>query len=195
MWAYPEFKGRSGPGTGKESTMTGHSDSLTHPGVGTQASDLTKVYQEGIVAGMLGAATVALWHLILDTVNGHPLYTPTVMGTALFRGGLGLESPHTLQVSFEMVVVATWVHFLVFALIGGAASRLLAVAEQRPNVGFGVILLFVVFECGFLVATMAVAQPMLHALAWSAVLVGNLLAAVVMAVYFWRRHPHLKIAP
>lgn len=175
--------------------MTGRSESLSHPRLRTATQDLTKVYQEGIVAGMLGAATVAVWHLIIDTISGHPLFTPTVIGTALFRGGQGLDSPQTLAVSFEMVVVATWVHFLVFAIIGGAASRLLAVAEQRPNVGFGIILLFVIFEFGFLIAATAVAQPVLHALAWPAVLVGNVLAALVMAVYFWRHHPHLTIEP
>jgi hypothetical protein len=175
--------------------MTGQSESLTHTGVGTPTQDLTKVYQEGIVAGMLAAATVAVWLLILDSINGHPLFTPTVIGTALFRGGQGLDSSQPPAVSFEMVLAATWVHFLVFVTIGGAASRLLAVADQRPNVGFGVILLFVIFEFGFLVAAMAVAQPVLHALAWPAILVGNLLAAVVMALYFWRRHPHLRIEP
>ena len=175
--------------------MTGQSESLSHPGLGTKTQDLTKIYQEGIIAGMLGAATVAVWHLILDAINGHPLFTPTVIGTALFRGGQGLDAPQTLAVSFEMVVVATWVHFLVFAIIGGAASRLLAVAEERPNVAFGIILLFVIFEFGFLIAAVAVAQPILHALAWPAVLVGNILAALVMTVYFWRRHPHLTIEP
>jgi O-antigen/teichoic acid export membrane protein len=62
-------------------------------------------------------------------------------------------------------------------------------------VAFGIILLFVIFEFGVLVAAVAVAQPILHALAWPAVLVGNILAALVMTVYFWRRHPHLTIEP
>ena len=67
-------------------------------------SELSSVYGEGIVAGLLGAATVALWFLVIDTINGHPLYTPTVLGTAVFRGGAGLAHPETLPVSFEMVL-------------------------------------------------------------------------------------------
>jgi len=118
-----------------------------------------------------------------------------VIGTALFRGTQGMDAPESMPVSFDMVLVTTWLHFLVFTVVGGAASRLLGFAEERPNLGFGVILLFVVFEFGFLAVVMAFAQPVLHALTWPAILVGNLLAALVMAVYFWRRHPNLQIEP
>lgn len=161
----------------------------------SDTSEISKQYQEGIVAGALGAATIAIWFLILDTVNGRPLYTPTVLGTALFRGGAGLASPESLPISFEMVLMYTWVHGLVFCFIGGAASRLLALAERNPNLGFGILLLFVVFQCGFIVVAMLFAEPVLHALTWPAILLGNLLAAAAMAGYFWRRHPHLIISP
>jgi hypothetical protein len=175
--------------------MTDQPEVLAPPRFDTSTSDVARLYQEGIIAGVLGAATIALWFLILDTIQGRPLYTPTVLGTALFHHGQGLESPGTLGVSFDMVLVTTWLHFLAFAVIGGAASRLLALAEKRPNVGFGIILLFVVFECGFIAAALFFAQPVLHALDWPAILVGNLLAAAVMTAYFWRRHPKLRIEP
>jgi hypothetical protein len=157
--------------------------------------DLSRVYQEGIVAGTLGAATIAVWFLILDTLSGRPFYTPTVLGSALFHGGAGLDSPETLPISFEMVVSFTWVHFLVFGVIGGIASHLLALVERTPNTGFGIILLFVVFGFGFVAAAMVVAEQVLAALAWPAILLGNLLAAAVMVLYFRRRHPNLTIEP
>ncbi len=161
----------------------------------TGTSARSGVYQEGIVAGTLGAATIALWFLILDSISGRPLYTPTVLGTALFRGTAGLDSPASLSVSFDMVVAFTWVHFVVFVVIGGIAAQLLAAVERTPNLGFGVLILFVVFEFGFIIAAMAFAEPVLHALTWPAVLVGNTLAAAAMTVYLWRRHPHLQIEP
>lgn len=175
--------------------MASQSDSLTNARLGSQRAETAQLYQEGIVAGVLGATTIALWFLLLDSINGRPLFTPTVIGTALFRGGEGLESLDTLAVSFDMVLVVTWLHVLVFAIVGGIASRLLAFVEDRPNLGFGVLLLFVVFEFGFIAFAMMVAQPVLHALTWPAILVGNLLAAIVMSFYFWRRHPNLTIAP
>jgi hypothetical protein len=174
--------------TGREAAVAAHRPTA-------RENELSSVYGEGIVAGLLGAATVAVWFLIVDTLNGHPLYTPTVLGTALFRGGAGLEHPETLPVSFEMVMQFTWVHALVFAAVGGIAARLLAFAEHTANVGFGIVLLFVIFEFGFVAVTMVFAEDVLRSLAWPAVLVGNLLAAAVMGAYFWRRHPNLNIEP
>jgi hypothetical protein len=167
---------------------------VTRPSVtGAQSSE--RLSQEGLVAGLLGAATIALWFLLLDALRGRPLLTPSLLGTAIFGGGAGLDAPASLTVSMEMVVLYTWVHALVFAVVGGVAARLLAIAERRPHVGFGVLLLFVVFEFGFLLAAMLFAEPVLRVLTWPAVLAGNLLAAVVMGAYLWRRHPGLTIWP
>ena len=161
----------------------------------TDAAETSRVYLEGIVAGVIGAATIAIWFLILDTINGRPLYTPTVLGTALIRRGEGLASPDTLPTSFEMVLMYTWVHVLVFAFLGGIVSRLLSMAERNPNLGFGIVLLFVVFEFGFLVVATLFEERLLRAISWQAILFGNILAAVAMAGYFWRRHPNLRINP
>jgi hypothetical protein len=167
---------------------------VTRPSVtGAQSSE--RLSQEGLVAGLLGAATIALWFLLLDALRGRPLLTPSLLGTAIFGGGAGLDAPASLTVSMEMVVLYTWVHALVFAVVGGVAARLLAIAERRPHVGFGILLLFVVFEFGFLLAAMLFAEPVLRVLTWPAVLAGNLVAAVVMGAYLWRRHPGLTIWP
>jgi hypothetical protein len=169
---------------------------ITNPAVaGAEASVPSAAYAEGILAGTVGAATIALWFLVLDTIQGRPFHTPTVLGTALFRGGQGLGSPETLPVDFEMVLTFTWVHVLTFIVIGVAAARLLALAERNPSFGFGIVLFFVVFEFGFLLACMLFAEPVLRLLAWTSVLIGNLLAAAAMAAVFWRRHPQLAIRP
>lgn len=155
----------------------------------------TAVYAEGLLAGIVGAATIALWFLLVDLVRGQPFFTPTVLGTALFRGGEGLDAPQTLAVDFEMVLTFTWVHVLAFLVIGVAAARLLGLAEQNPSYGFGIVLLFVIFEFGFLLACSVFAEQVLQAVAWPAVLIGNLIAAAAMASVFWWRHPRLVIHP
>src|SRR2546422_3582843 len=152
------------------------------------------LYQESLVAGLVGAATIAIWFLILDSLSGRPLYTPTVLGTALFRRG-GTTPLSEVLPNLEMVLMFTWVHGLVFVAIGGIAARLLALAERQPSVGFGILMLFVVFEFRVIVAPMFFAQPILHALAWPAVLVANILAAAAMGGYFWLRHPNLRVHP
>src|SRR5262249_18669683 len=74
-------------------------------------------------------------------------------------------------------------------------SKLLSLAERNLDLGFGILLLFVVFEFGFVGAAFIFAEPVLHALTWPAILIGNLMAAAVMATYFLRRRPNLMIQP
>ncbi len=160
----------------------------------TPESRTVSLVQEGMLAGLIGAATVALWFLIVDALAGRPLYTPTVLGSALFRRGAGPPLAEILP-DLEMVGMFTWVHALVFLAIGGAVARLLGYIEGHPNIGFGILMLFVFCEFGFIAAAMLFAEPVLHALAWPAVLVANTLAATTMGGYFWLRHRNLSVSP
>jgi hypothetical protein len=174
--------------------MAGRSD-VSRPLSGAEEQPSAAVYVEGLLAGALAAATIAGWFLVLDLIAGHPFYTPTVLGTALFRGGAGLGGPTPIPVDYEMVVSFTWVHLLAFLVIGLAASKLIELAERDADVGFGIVLLAVVFEFGFILLCVLFAEDVLQAISWPAVLVGNLLAATVMGLTFWRRHPRLVIRP
>ncbi len=168
--------------------MTAQTGTATHPILAPGATRISRTYEEGIVAGLIGATVIALWFFVLDALHGRPLYTPTVLGTALF-GSARESNP------FEMALMFTWVHVLVFAVLGGIAARLLALAERDPNYGFGILLLFVVFEFGFVVVGMFFAADVVASLSWPSILIGNLLAAAAMALYFRRRHPNLRISP
>jgi hypothetical protein len=161
----------------------------------TRAGVTSTVATEGVLVGLAGGATIALWFFVLDILAGRPLYTPNVLGTAVFRGTEALAAPEALPISLEMVVGFTWVHLLHFMLIGVAVAQLVTLAERNASLGFGILLLFIVFEFGFVGACMLFAEPVLRALAWPAVLVGNLLAAGTVGVVLWRRHPHLRILP
>ena len=157
--------------------------------------DVQTLYQEGMIAGLIGAAVVALWFLAIDALQGRPLHTPTVLGTALFGRGNGLVPLDTLPPSTEMVLMFTWVHGLAFAALGGVASHLLGLAERHPSVGFGILLLFVLFQFGFTAAAMLFAAPVLQAISLWAILGANLLAAAAMTIYFRFRHPTLQVNP
>ena len=151
-------------------------------------------WREATAAGAIGAATIAVWFLVLDVLQGRPLYTPTVLGTALVRGP-GLASPETLSVSLGMVLFFTFVHVVVFIALGVLAAGLIRLAEKNANYGFGLILFFVFLLCGFLFVAMLFAEDVLRALAWPAILVGNLLAVVAMALYFKPRHSNVRMRP
>ncbi|MEE8115229.1 MAG: hypothetical protein V3T23_12860 [Nitrososphaerales archaeon] len=81
------------------------------------------------------------------------------------------------------------------SLIGGIVSLLLGLAERNPNLGFGILLLFVILEFGFIMAALILAERILGLLAWPAVLVGNLLTASALSGYFWYRHRGTTILP
>jgi len=173
--------------------MAVQSGTTSAPPITAGSPAISSTYQQGLVAGIIGAATIAIWFFIIDVFNGRPFYTPSILGTIFFRNGI--ESPETISISFEMVLLYTWVHGMAFCVFGGVAAKLLDLAESNLNVGFGILLLFVIFEFGFVGAAFIFAEPVLHALAWPTVLVGNLLAATGMATYFWRHHPNLTIRP
>jgi hypothetical protein len=97
----------------EEGIMTAQQDMANPAASGSTAARTSNIYEEGIVAGLLGAATIAIWFFIVDVIQGRPFYTPTVLGTALFRGRTGLSSPESLPASFELVLWFTWVHVLV----------------------------------------------------------------------------------
>jgi hypothetical protein len=156
------------------------------------AADIQSLYQEGIIAGILAAAAVAVWFLIVDSLAGRPFYTPSVLGTALFGRGADLDK---VGVSLQTVAMFTWIHGLIFAALGGIAARLLAVAERNPNLGFGIVLFFVIFQAGFTTAVALVAPAIFALIGWASIFVANLLAAGTMAVYFRLRHPTVVVRP
>lgn len=94
-----------------------------------------------------------------------------------------------------MIFFFTLIHILVFCAIGMVAAWLVQLAERNLSLGFGLILLVVIFEFGFIAVSMTVAEFVLHELTLPAILIGNLLAMASMGFYFWRRHPDLTVFP
>jgi hypothetical protein len=147
------------------------------------------VLLEGLVAGVIGAAAVALWFLIVDLIAGRPFFTPAMLGSAVFWGNV---DPAAVQITFATVIGYTMLHVLAFLFVGGVAAGLAALVERFPTAAFLTVFLFVVFEVGFYIIVALVAQPLLGALAWANVAIGNLLAAIGMGVYLWHAHPRIR---
>jgi hypothetical protein len=160
-------------------------EGLTH---NARDLDAWTLCREGLMAGTLGTAALALGFLILDKLTVAPLYAPHVLGTALFTSPGGFDTPAQLPLSLGRVAACTVVYWLACAALGGMASRLLRVAAHQPGLGVGMLLLFIGCEGALLGVMMLGATPMLPALAWPSVLVGNLLTAAVLSGYRWHRH-------
>ncbi len=123
----------------------------------------TRIVREGLAAGLLGAAAVALWFLLYDTAAGLPLRTPALLGAALFHGAA-------------------------FVAFGWIAAGMLALADREPRLLFAFIMLFCCFEVFTFVMISVLAYWLLETIAWWTILAGNLLASVIMLGCFLRGH-------
>ena len=118
--------------------------------------------------------------------SGQPLFTPSVLGTTLFRLAVQADTVHPVSVSLLVVALFTVLHFAVFAGIGIVSVILLELLDQHPGVVFG-LLLVLVLGGGFNLGAMLFAEPILKTLWWPSVVVANLLAAIAMGGYLWLR--------
>ena len=143
------------------------------------------VLREGVIAGLLGAASVAVWFLIFDFARGKPLLTPALLGSAVFQG---LRDPAGITVSFGPILGYTVLHGLAFIAFGVVAAALIAASEREPALFVAVVILFACFEMFFLGALGALGRSMVGALVWWAILIGNMLAAMTMLWYFFLGH-------
>ena len=145
--------------------------------------------RNGVVAGLIGATVIAVWFLVVDSIAGHPFFTPATLGHGLLNAiGFG---PETYGLTTD-VLVYTAFHFAAFMLVGLTASLVVYMARYQPSILFAFVLLFAVTEVGIymLVSILDVASP-LGRNAWLQIMVGNVIAALAMGTYFWSRHRHL----
>jgi hypothetical protein len=146
------------------------------------------VAREGVTAGVIGASAVALWFLILDSIQGRAFHTPGILGEALFSL-LGIP-PGGL---FTYVAAYTAFHYGVFVLTGVLLVYLVHKSRRNHSILAGLLLFFVVFEMGFYFLSALLSTPtILGDIAWYQIALGNLLAAASMSLYMVRTHPMLS---
>jgi hypothetical protein len=144
---------------------------------------------EGTDVGIIGGLAVALWFLLLDTIAGHPLQTPSLLGQViLFRE----PNPDTGQVVLGAFLLYTAVHFLVFALIGMGLVALVHWGIQNSVVRYALLPVFLVFEVLFYGLVEVLSEGTNELFPFWAVVTANTLAAIAMGLYLWVRHPTLR---
>ena len=148
---------------------------------------VTDILLDGLFTGMIGALAVAVWFLVLDVVAGHPLYTPALLGDVLLHGSQ--SASREVVIAPLQVAAFTAVHFLVFTVVGIVLSYLMTLFEQFPIMFFVLLVLFLCLQVGFFFMDLAVGAQLLGRLRPWTVVVANVLAALGMALYQWRRHP------
>jgi hypothetical protein len=143
------------------------------------------ILREGVVAGVIGAAVVALWFLIFDIARGKPLLTPALLGAAVF---FGADTPVGLSIQPGPVIGYTILHGLAFIAFGVIAASVIAATEREPTLVIALVILFACFETFFLGVVGVLGRAVTDALSWWAILAANFLAAAAMLWYFLLRH-------
>ena len=141
--------------------------------------------REGIIAGTIGAAIVAVWFLIYDAARGHPFRTPALLGAATFEG---VERTGDVVTSAHLVAQYTVLHGVVFAMIGILIAYLIASAQREPSRLLVLFIALMGFEVFFLAVVTWLAHPVLNELGWWAILLANALAALGMLTYLFVGH-------
>jgi len=152
-----------------------------------------RVAREGIVAGLIGAATVAVWFLVFDAIQGAPLRTPAVLGRVIGAvvGSQPIPEAHSVAVTIAPVLGYTIVHGLAFIVAGLVIALLVEGAEREPAMLLALLVFLTAFEVFVLALVVFLARPLLGVLTWWAILIGNFLAAVSMVAYFFVWHRRL----
>ncbi len=150
-----------------------------------------RVFREGVVAGLVGAWTVALWFFMVDMGRGQPFFTPGALGSALF---LGSTDPSAVSISVVTVAGYSIFHIGAFFALGFVAAAIAGYAEDTPPLIIAAVMLFMAFMAFFMGLMALSAEFLLSALAWWAIVVGNVLATLAMGSYLWVKHPKLREA-
>jgi hypothetical protein len=147
--------------------------------------------REGLVAGVLGAASIALVFFLVDLANGRPLWTPHALGTALF---LGEVAPPDAAPSKALIGGFTVIHGWVFVSVALIVASLMAGSrlpgEQRwQRILVLAVPLFVGFSAVFLVFALLRGPEAARPFGYPWLVVTNAIAAFVMAAWLVIRLP------
>jgi len=160
--------------------------SMAHVPTERRELDPAEFRMHGMLAGLFGAALLAAWFLILDTLRGHPLFTPTVLAHVILARWPGVAGAEPVEGSLGMTLGFTAVHALVFAAIGAAMAEFLRRFDLIHSKALMIVLLFgamcvTLFAFGALFAAVG---P--HGISLRDAFIGNALAAFGMAGYLGR---------
>jgi hypothetical protein len=149
------------------------------------------VYMDGLIAGIVGGAVIALWFVFMDAVTRTPLYAPAVLGEGLLLGAEELARASRVQVPTKLNLANTGIYGLVSIVLGTIAAYGFLLAGIKLKLGLSTLLLVVILEFGFVCTALVFAEPA-DELTWTTVLIGNFLTAIGMASYLWLRHANVS---
>lgn len=147
-----------------------------------------RVLSEGLAAGLLGYAVIAVFFGSLHLFTGQSLFHTAA---ALGEGLVSHDASIVGGAAAGSIIAFNGIHVLAFVLFGVIAAWLVSRAERNP--GFFIVMLFLGLAgffyslSGFL--GFSIDRPL--APSWITVAVANVIAGLFMAGYLFRAHPGL----
>jgi len=143
---------------------------------------------DAFFGGGFGGSTIALFFLVMDVLEGRPLYTPAMLGSVLFTG-VAAASVETIRL--DMVSFFSMLHFATFALLAGGLSYVSRVS--RAVEGHTLVMAAMVFSvltAAILVADWLFMPGVVEALGYGQVIFGNVLTGLALASFMkWSHRP------
>lgn len=154
------------------------------------AEQKQRVLTQGLITGVIGYATVALYFAFANVLAGRPmLHTAALLGHRL----LGRPVMSDLVViEPQAVLVYNGLHLVVFLAVGLIAAWLVAELERYPQLWyFGLFLVVFVFFhiTGFVLAFVA---PVSDSVSMGSALGVGVAAVVTMGLYLIKANPGLS---
>ena len=146
------------------------------------------IIREGVAAGTLGGAIVALWYLLCDSVGGRPFHTPALLGAIFFNG---LRGHDVAAATLAPVLSFTVLHFAAFIAFGLATAAVIAAAEREPLLALGALMVYACFEICFIAFVAAIDASALGALGLWKIAASNAITLVTVFGYFQYQHPQI----
>lgn len=143
------------------------------------------VLRDGLVAGFIGAAVVAVAHGIADLAAGDLLRTPSLLGVLVSEG---VEAARMAQPDVAVAIRFTGLHLVVWAVLGVVGSLLISIVDSRPKLASVV---FTGFAFVFISASYLAGAFSIPGLGPLHLWIGTLLGSAGAAAYLGWRHPHL----
>lgn len=153
-------------------------------------ADRTTTLWQGIIAGLIGYATVALLVGIIDVALGRSFFfTAALLGERLFYG---LSDPARVVVWPGAVFAYNGLHLLAFLVIGTAAAWLAFMSERGPELWYLAAILFLFVFAHAFGAILFLTESIRAAVPVWVVVLPTMVAAVVMGGYLIVVRPALR---
>jgi hypothetical protein len=143
---------------------------------------------DAFFGGGVAGSVIALFFLGIDLFEGRALYTPAVMGAALFSQ-VAASSVETARL--DMVALFSVLHFATFALLAVALSYLCRRSRLvEGHVLVMTTLVFAVLTAVILVADRLVMPGVVETLGYGRVFLANALTGLALAAFMkWSHQP------